>query len=257
MNVYVLENEGIDDLNTYVSKLQSYLEDCPQINTLIINFDIDYYSLNSIKNMVKKIEDDYNTGIVESEQKHYQFQINNDIILTIKRLDKFLVCDVPDEVTKIKSIDDYVKNDIRGIRLPNTVTEIMDFAFNDCSSLVYANLNNRLKTIGDSAFRNTCIKKIIIPNSVTSICNKAFENCTTLESINIIRVFNHGKPIDNLKIIGDNAFENCSFNTFTMPMSVTHIGVEAFKDCTTLTNINFNYRYTFNGKHYQFQKIYK
>lgn len=55
MNVCVLENEGIDDLNTYVSKLQSYLEDRPQINTLIVNFDIDYYSLNSIKNMVKKI----------------------------------------------------------------------------------------------------------------------------------------------------------------------------------------------------------
>lgn len=159
-----------------------------------------------------------------------------------------MVCDVPDEVTKIKSVDDYVKNDIRGIRLPNTVTEIMDFAFNDCSNLVYTNLNNRLKTIGDSAFRNTCIEKIIIPNSVTSICNKAFENCTTLVSINITRVFRHDKPIDNLKIIGDNAFENCSFNAFTMPMSVTHIGVKAFKDCTALTNINFNYRYTINGK---------
>ncbi len=70
--------------------------------------------------------------------------------------------------------------------IPNSVTEIGDYAFYECSSL----------------------KSIDIPNSVTEIGENAFSGCKSLESITI-----RCKDIDNIKIedsfFNDNIFNEC------------------------------------------------
>ena len=93
--------------------------------------------------------------------------------------------------------------------IPNTVTEIKDYAFYRCTS----------------------ITSITISNSVTSIGSSAFEDCTSLTSITIG---------DSVTSIGDDAFRGCnSLTSVTIGDSVTSIGGGAFEDCTSLISVNY------------------
>ena len=94
------------------------------------------------------------------------------------------------------------------LRIPNTVTSIQDYAFNDCSALT-----------GD----------LIIPNSVTEIGNNAFNEC---------KGFNGTLTLsNNLKVIGESAFSGCSGFTeaLTLPNKLTIIRGNAFLGCSGFT----------------------
>ena len=81
--------------------------------------------------------------------------------------------------------------------IPNSVTDIGNSAFSDCSSL----------------------SNIVIPDSVTAIGNFAFWGCSSLSNIVI--------P-DSVTAIGDYAFYYCSLSNIVIPDSVTAIGICAF-----------------------------
>ena len=113
------------------------------------------------------------------------------------------------------------------ITIPNSVKDIGDFAFCNCTKLTSITIPNGVTSIGKDAFYNcTGLKSITIPNSVTSIGKDAFYNCTGLKSITI--------P-NSVKSIGDYAFSNCpKLTSITIPNSVTSIGYGVFWDCTGL-----------------------
>ncbi len=93
--------------------------------------------------------------------------------------------------------------------IPDTVTEIKDYAFVGCTSLASVTIGHSITEIGYSAFRAcTSLKSITILDSVTLIGNSAFEGCTALTSV-------------------------------TIPDSVTSIGNYAFDGCTGLTSVTF------------------
>ena len=81
--------------------------------------------------------------------------------------------------------------------IPNSVTDIGNSAFSNCSSL----------------------SNIVIPDSVTAIGNFAFWGCSSLSNIVI--------P-DSVTAIGDYAFYYCSLSNIVIPDSVTAIGICAF-----------------------------
>ena len=86
--------------------------------------------------------------------------------------------------------------------IPNSVTNIGNYAFYECKSLTNINIPNSVTNIGDYAFDNCCkLTSINIPNSVTNIGNRAFSGCSSLTSINI--------P-DSVTNIGGCAFLECS-----------------------------------------------
>ena len=92
--------------------------------------------------------------------------------------------------------------------IPNSITSIIDGAFDKCSSLT----------------------SITIPDSVSSIGEFAFSDCTSLKSISIL---------DSVKFIGSDAFEGCSsLTSIAIPNSILSIGEFAFRDCTSLTSID-------------------
>ena len=67
------------------------------------------------------------------------------------------------------------------LTIPNTVTEIKDFAFYRCRSLTSVTIGDSVTSIGKSAFYGcTGLTSITIPDSVTSIGNSAFRGCTRL-----------------------------------------------------------------------------
>ena len=70
--------------------------------------------------------------------------------------------------------------------IPNSVTNIGDYAFSKCWSLTNINIPNSVTNIGDYAFDGcSSLTNINIPNSVTNIGDYAFGECSSLTNINI------------------------------------------------------------------------
>ncbi|WP_294411630.1 leucine-rich repeat protein [uncultured Ruminococcus sp.] len=128
---------------------------------------------------------------------------------------------IPDGVT---SICYYAFEDcgiLSKITIPESVTNIDEGAFSYCSNLTSVTIPESVKSIGPSVFYE-CHKltDITIPKSWTSIAYQTFEGCYNLTEITI--------P-DSVTSIGGQAFMNCkSLTKITIPDSVTSIGADAF-----------------------------
>ena len=106
--------------------------------------------------------------------------------------------------------------------IPDSVTTIGDFAFEDCTSLTsievdsdnaaYKSIDGILYTKDGSTLivcpAGTTLTSVTIPDSVTTITGYAFHGCTSLTSV-------------------------------TIPDSVTWIGWDAFFDCTSLATVYY------------------
>ena len=116
-------------------------------------------------------------------------------------------------ITQIPRYTFYEKKLVGELRIPNTVTSIQDYAFNNCTGLT---------------------GNLVIPNSVTEIGNEAFYNCKGLNGTLTLS--------NNLKTIGRSAFYNCSGfkGSLTLPNSVTTIGSSAFERCSGFTSLKLS-----------------
>ena len=114
--------------------------------------------------------------------------------------------------------------------IPDTVTSISTYAFDDCQGLTSVTIPNGVTSIGQCTFRNCSnLTHITIPDSVTEIKRWAFIGCSGLISITI--------P-NGVTSIGDSAFEGCrKLTNIILPSSLTSIQNETFKDCKSLTSI--------------------
>ena len=116
------------------------------------------------------------------------------------------------------------------VEVPDTVTEIGEYAFCDWRNLENVTMSSNITSIGESAFSGCDnLTNITIPESVTSIGDWAFSCCSSLTSITI--------P-EGVTSIGYGAFASCSSLTnITIPEGVTSIGRDTFDSCSSLTSI--------------------
>ena len=127
---------------------------------------------------------------------------------------------IPNSVTDIGNSAFSDCSSLTNIVIPNSVTDIGNSAFSDCSSLTNIVIPNSVTDIGNSAFSDcSSLSNIVIPDSVTAIGNFAFWGCSSLSNIVI--------P-DSVTAIGDYAFYYCSLSNIVIPDSVTAIGICAF-----------------------------
>ena len=121
-------------------------------------------------------------------------------------------------------------NELTDITIPSDITDIKNYAFQNCESLTSITIPDSVTSIGDWAFGYcSSLTSITIGNGVISIGNNVFCDCTSLTSVTI--------P-DSVTSIGDNAFYNCtSLKTFETPEYITSIGDYVFRNCTSLTSV--------------------
>jgi len=114
--------------------------------------------------------------------------------------------------------------------MPDNITEIKAYAFNNCKNLEEVILPEGLKIIGECAFMN-CInlKKINIPDSVRSIKTYAFAGCRQLTQLHI--------P-DGITVIEKNLCEASGVHSIYFPDSVKVIKERAFYRCGSVTEIS-------------------
>lgn len=127
------------------------------------------------------------------------------------------------------------------------------------SSLEYGTgavvIEEGIKTISSSAFRNCKIKSVNNPSTLTAFGEYSFYGCTSLTTVNIPegittipdRCFQNCSllsPISfpsKLKTLGEYAFSGCtSITQIKLPTTVTLIDDGCFYNCTSLTTININ-----------------
>ena len=115
--------------------------------------------------------------------------------------------------------------------IPNSVTYIGGYAFEDCSSFTSITIPEGITTIEYGTFAYcSSAETINLPSALDTIGGYAFAGCNSLTSIEL--------P-NTLSYIGYQAFENCSALTgvLEIPAPVTYIGDEAFHNCTNLTAV--------------------
>lgn len=139
------------------------------------------------------------------------YNINDDNTLTVAAADK--------NMKKVEIPDTYKDRDVTAIgrssfkmtkaktaTIPNSVTEICDYAFAFSQNLEEVNMGDNVKSIGTNAF----------------------SGCTSLKEI---------KLSDSLESIGLFAFDGSGLETITVPKSVNKIDEYAFAECTELTDV--------------------
>ena len=153
-------------------------------------------------------------------------------------LNNELVTDLtsPNSVTTIGDFAFSGCYSLTSVTIPDSVTTIGKYAFYNCSSLTSVTLGDGVTTIGNSAFYYcSSLTSITIPDSVTTIGENAFYGCSSLREFNGKYASEDGRC---LIIDGTlNAFAPAGLTKYTIPNSVTTIGVSAFGLCERLTSV--------------------
>ena len=89
---------------------------------------------------------------------------------------------------------------------------------------------SQIQSVNEGEFKdNKSLKEVWIAPQIEHIVNKAFAGCTSLEKVHF-----QGE----VKVINDEAFEGCSALK-SLNVDVYTIGVNSFKDCTSLETARF------------------
>ena len=117
------------------------------------------------------------------------------------------------------------------IDIPETVTTIGEYAFNNCKNLTTVTGMKNVTEIGDNAFYNCSnLVNIKLPENLAEIGSYAFDNCSQLK-------------VDlpgNIVKIGEGTFRDCkSLTEITIPKSLTDCSSDIFSGCSNLKTIKF------------------
>lgn len=158
----------------------------------------------------------------------------------------------------IEKGEDFGKTLVAGCKnseIPDDVTKIGDYSFEDCNGLTSIRIPESVESIGAYAFRGcSSLSSITIPKSVKTMGGDVFSNCDKLEVVfeegiqvipnEALRCWMGGEGIVSVVIpygvthIGNDAFKGCSgLTSITIPDSIAYIGDFAFYRCSGLTSI--------------------
>lgn len=143
---------------------------------------------------------------------------------------------------------------VEEIVLPESITEIQDYAFQDCISLKKIELPENLQVLGTGVFLGCkSIESIKIPEGIIEI-NNLFHGCRKLRYIHLpesLRIIGYGsfEGTSNLKEIslpvgleeiGKGAFRYSQIEHIILPATLKKLGEEAFQSCLSLKELTIS-----------------
>ena len=153
----------------------------------------------------------------------------------------------------------YGNTSLTSVVIPDSVTSIGRYAFNDCTAEIIWGDNPAITVIGEYAFAGYGGDSIVIPDSVTSIGEGAFSGCKGLTEINWNAVsvtdfdynsdvfYNAGTAGEGIAVTFGESVEKIPAYAFywcrgltsvtIIGAGVTSIGERAFYKCTGLTSV--------------------
>lgn len=136
---------------------------------------------------------------------------------------------IPDGVTDI-GIGAFSNSGISSIVIPQGMTSLRDYLFDQCTRLADIRLPENLTSIGVSTFSGCkSLTDTNLPETLTSIGGAAFYQCSSLKSIKI--------P-DKVEAIKENTFYQCwSLESVTLGKGIASIANRAFYNCSKITEI--------------------
>lgn len=137
---------------------------------------------------------------------------------------------LPDEIRVIGKGCFKGNDRIFSVKLPESVVEIKENAFDGCTELETINLPDGMENIGAKAFLECAsLRKVKIPENVFTLKKLVFGDCKKLSDIE----FNK-----SLRAIGEWAFSGCSeIVSLKLPENVKRIEKYAFKGCNRLVDL--------------------
>lgn len=139
--------------------------------------------------------------------------------------------------------------------LPESMTEVSDYAFPNCAALSIIAFPSKLERIGKSAFETTSVKTMTLPASLKEIDDAAFRYCRSLTSLTIPdaverigdEAFSQDSSLESvalgnsLKEIGKSAFYYCSeIKSLEVPASLARVAEGTFSYCTGVTELTLH-----------------
>lgn len=206
---------------------------------LNLQYAIDHFNSDKAREMLETYDAEYvyYRGVGASTPPYARDKYG------VKYADKFTsiwgVNNLKDMPKEYKILDTVIKIDnyafcgckqFRSIIIPDSVTEIGENAFQDCTNLILVRLSKSITKIGNDTF-NGCksLGSIVVPDSVSEIGTNAFQSCSRLTSVRLSK---------SLTQIKESTFEGCtSIKNIIIPDSVTHIGPYVFYKCSQLTSV--------------------
>ena len=121
------------------------------------------------------------------------------------------------------------------------ITSIGDIAFFNIPTLASVTVGTNVGSIGDQAFSYSSLTSIAIPASVTNISFNSFQTCYSLTNI-VVATNNPDFSSAAGVLFNQNQttllqYPNGKAGNYTVPASVTDIGVDAFFESTNLTSV--------------------
>jgi hypothetical protein len=141
-----------------------------------------------------------------------------------------------------------------GYVIPNTVTNIGNYAFNDCANLTGVTIPTNVTAIGVGAFYGAAkLTSIGIPASITNIGVAAFAVCSSLTAITVDAQNLFYSSVNGV-LFNQNQTILCQYpsglaGSYAIPANVTAIGDHAFDYCRGLTNITIGTNVTTIGNY--------
>ena len=232
-NCYNLENVTISGK---VKKIDTDFKRCAKLQSVTYTGSLDDW----LKiDLTDSFLFDNNDVIISSEiNRNTKLYIDNCDVSTITKIS------IPDGVTTVRAFQKFTN--LVEISMPDSVVEIRETSFAGCEKLKVINFSKKLRTIGDSAFRNCkSLKKITLPDETLEIigygtfsCCESLENFVVPGSVTDIgRLFDECSSLseiliqDGVKTIKGNAFVGCKkLTNLTIPESCLSISNKAFDE---------------------------